>query len=238
MSGCGTGGSGEGGGKGLGPRGPASPTHPTRKSSWAVSWGQSEGLGLGAVTLHGKGLQGGAPVQEAGVQLFCGLRAGLISRPPKGADKGAVSSEPRGLGFPHKAWVGRGCQRRFLRLIPTSMKTAPGAASRPFVLAPRGAAAAGIPPHFCVSSPAPQPPSPPQLPGRPAAFQGFRLRPWDAQRGGGAPNLDGGGLTLGSARRSEAKEGRAREGCGLCPPLRVGRGGQGCAGDVSLQGST
>lgn len=166
---------------------------------------------------------------EARVQLvFCGTGRGSS---PKGADKRAASPEPglrtkRGAGGadpapragaprtadPHD-W-----ERRFLRLIPTSMKTArAGPPAGPLSRPPRGTAAAGVPPPLCVSSPRPTPPSPTQLPRRPRASQGFRLGHLGAQSGA-APLIWGrGGLTPGSAGRGGAW-GRSKKGLRGVPP--------------------
>lgn len=93
-------------------------------SSSALCWGRRRGL-------------------EAGVQLvFSGPRAGLVPRraKTKGQPPRPSAAWSRVGGALHKAGVGRGepaprasailtadphhCERRFLRLIPTSMKTA------------------------------------------------------------------------------------------------------------------
>lgn len=204
---------------------------------------QSEGLGAGGRDPDLK-RERKVELQSAKERARGGRSAG-VQRSPGGARSPERRRQRAGLlgavrtRAPHKAGAGRGRARptrppapdcRSARMPatvpspnPNKHENGPGRpASRPFVPAPRGTAAAGIPPRFCVSSPEPLAALPTSAAGRPAAFQGFRLGPLDTQRGA-APLIWGrraeGRLTLGFAGRGGATEGRAREGCGVRPPL-------------------
>ena len=142
--------------------------------------------------------------RSAGVQRSPGG-----ARPPKGTDKGAASPDPcaawsRGLSTKleaggaepapragaHGTVDPHDCERRFLRLIPTSMKTAPagppaGPLSRPLA----GQLQPGSLPPFVSPPPRPSPPSPTQLPGWPQASQVSRLGHLGRTKRGSAPNL-------------------------------------------------
>lgn len=144
--------------------------------------------------------------------MFSGPRGGGGARPPKGADKGAAAAHPgatsrstgrglrtkRGAGGAESApragahrpvdpHVG---ERRFLRLIPTSMKTAragppAGPLSRPLA----GQLQPGSLPTFV--SP-PPPPSPPSC-WKAASLPGLSPPALGRTKRDSAPNLGGGG---------------------------------------------
>lgn len=162
----------------------------------------------GAVTLPRRGLQGGAPVLRAGegegwrrAFSWCPAASGWGSSPSpqRRRQRGGLLGASRAGGPLTKRGSGRaepapragapptadphGCQRGFLRLIPTSMKTAQGGRQQALCPGPSRDSCSRDPSPLLCLLPAPLPPSPPQLLGRPAAFQGFCLRPWDAQRG-------------------------------------------------------
>lgn len=192
----------------------------SRWSSSAPCWGRRRRLEARVQLVFSGTGRGSSPERrrQKGGLPGAGLRT---KRGAGGAEPAPRAGAPR-TADPHD------CERRFLRLIPTSMKTArAGPPAGPLSRPPLGTAAAGVPPPLCVSSPRPTPPSPPQLPGRPRASQGFRLGHLDAQSGA-APLIWGrGGLTPGSAGRGGAVGGRAKRGCGVCSPL----GAQGCASE-------
>lgn len=153
--------------------------------------------------------------------------------PGLGTKRGAGGAEPAPRARAPRTADPHDWERRFLRLIPTSMKTArAGPPAGPLSRLLAGQLQPGSLPLFVSPPPRPTPPSPPQLPGRPRAFQGFRLGHLGAQRGA-APLIWGrGGLTPGSAGRGGAVGGRAKRGCGACPPL----GAQGCASENTVVG--
>lgn len=201
------------------------------------------------MTLSHKGARGGAPVLRAGERgegwrpafSWCSV-VSYRAPPPKGEHKGEASADsalpgaaPRtaqsgGQGgaepAPHAGapWTAdpHHCERRFLRLIPTSMKTAPAGPPAGLLFWPlAGQLQPGSLPSFGSSPPHPLPFSPPQLPGRPAAFQGFRLGHLDAQRGA-APLIWGRGrINPRVCREGWGRGVKSKRGLQIGPPLLV-----------------
>lgn len=140
-------------------------------------------------------------LRSAGVQRSLGG-----ARPPKGTDKEAASPDPRAAssrGLSTKRGAGgtedtpragahgtvdpHDWERRFLRLIPTSMKTAPAARQQALCPGPSRGSCSRDPSPFCVSSSAPLSALPTSAARRAASLPGLSPRALGLHKEGQRP---------------------------------------------------
>lgn len=134
--------------------------------------------------------QGSSPERRTQRGGLPGLGAAWSRADPDCTKSGQGGAEPAPRAGAPRTADPHDCERCFLRLISTSMKTALAGPPAGLLFWPlAGQLQSGSLPRFGSSPPHPLPFSPLQLPRRPAAFQGFRLGHLDAQSGGSAPNL-------------------------------------------------
>lgn len=187
----------------------------------APRWGKRRGLEASVQLVFSGLVQGSSPERRTQRGGLCGLGSAW-SCAPDCTKRGQGGAEPA----PHAGapWTAdpHHCERRFLRLIPTSMKTAPAGPPAGLLFWPlAGQLQPGSLPSFGSSPPHPLPFSPPQLPGRPAAFQGFRLGHLDAQRGA-APLIWGRGrINPRVCREGWGRGVKSKRGLQIGPPLLV-----------------
>lgn len=140
--------------------------------------------------------------------MFSGLQAGLVPRKLKTKGQPPRTQRrlrPRGPGFHTKRGPGgaqpsragapgtadpQDCESHAPALNPNKHENGSGRpASRPFVPVSPGAAAAGLPPLFCVPSPTPPAAFPTSAAGKAGSLPGLSPRALERTKRGSAPNL-------------------------------------------------